>query len=41
MDKEFYHFIFPLSYIPKYKAAGSVKKKGNFLNGEFGIKVNI
>lgn len=38
---EFYNFIFPMNFIPKYKAAGSVKKKGSYVEGQFGIKINI
>lgn len=38
---EFYNFTFPVQYIPKYKAAGSAKKSGNYLNGEFGISIDL
>lgn len=41
VSDEFYNFTFPVQYIPKYKAAGSAKKSGNYLNGEFGITINL
>jgi len=39
VSNDFYNFIFPLYFIPKYKAAGSVKKKGSYVNGEFGMTI--
>lgn len=37
----FYEFTYPINLIPKYKAAGSVKKKGSYLNGQFGMDLHI
>lgn len=38
---EFYNFIFPMNYIPKYNAAESPNKKGDYVVGEFGITINL
>lgn len=40
-NDQYYQFQFPIDYIPKYKAAGSVKKKGYYLNGQFGMDIKI
>lgn len=44
LDTDFdslYSFTFPIDFIPKYKAAGSVKKQGHYLNGQFGCDLSI